>query len=170
MALRREGDPVLYLSNPDGVSPAARRRMLDRLSEMNQQTLDRIGDPETQTRIAQYEMAFKMQTSMPDLMNITGEPKHVLEMYGPDATKQGTFAASCLLARRMLERDVRFVQIFHRGWDQHGNVAGRAARPVSATSISRRGHSSRDLKERGLLDDHAGDLGWGIWPHRLLSG
>ncbi|MCR9201416.1 MAG: DUF1501 domain-containing protein [Planctomycetaceae bacterium] len=172
VALRRTGDPVLYLSNPDGVSPAARRRMLDRLAEMNQQTLDRLGDPETQTRIAQYEMAFKMQTSMPDLMNITGEPKHVLEMYGPEATKQGTFAASCLLARRMLERDVRFVQIFHRGWDQHGNVAG--ALPGQCRDIDQPSWALvQDLKERGLLEDTlviwGGEFGRTVYCQGKLS-
>jgi hypothetical protein len=93
VGLRREGDPVLYLSNPDGVSDTVRRRMLDRLAKMNQQTLDSVGDPETQARIAQYEMAFRMQTSMPDLMSIDGEPKSVLEMYGPEVTNPGTFAA-----------------------------------------------------------------------------
>src|SRR5687767_14163914 len=124
VALRSQGDPVLFLSNPPGVDASMRRRTLDRLSRFNQRTLAEIGDPETQTRIDQYEMAFRMQTSVPELTDLADEPQHILDMYGPDVTKPGTFAASCLLARRLAERDVRFVQIFHRGWDQHGNIAG----------------------------------------------
>lgn len=113
VSLRSSGDPVLFLNNPPGVSATTRRRMLDALASLNQRTLSEIGDPETQSRIAQYEMAFRMQSSVPDLTNIADEPQHVLDMYGPDVTKPGTFAASCLLARRMAERNVRFVQIFH---------------------------------------------------------
>ena len=143
---------MLFLSNPEGVSSTIRRQMLDRLAQMNQQTLDRVGDPETQARIAQYEMAYKMQSSMPDLTSIDGEPKNILEMYGPDVTTPGTYAASCLLARRMLEREVPFVQIFHRGWDQHGNVSRDL--PAQCKDID---HPSwalvQDLKSRGLLDD-----------------
>ena len=152
VALRRSGDPVLYLSNPPGVSATGRRRMLDRLAEMNQRTLDDVGDPETQARIDQYEMAFRMQSSMPELTSIDDEPKHVLEMYGPTATQPGTYGYSCLLARRMLERDVRFVQIFHRGWDQHGNVARDL--PAQAGDIDQPSWALvQDLKARGLLDD-----------------
>jgi len=172
VSLRRQGDPVLYLSNPDGVSTTARRRMLDRLSEMNQRTLDRIGDPETQARIAQYEMAFKMQSSMPDLVNIDGESKSVLDMYGPDVTTPGTYAASCLLARRMLERDVRFVQIFHRGWDQHGNVAGDL--PSQCKDVDQPSYALvQDLKERGLLEDTlviwGGEFGRTVYSQGSLS-
>lgn len=172
VALRRDGDPVLYLSNPDGVSPTARRRMLDRLAEMNQRTLERTGDPETQARIAQYEMAFQMQTSMPELMDIKGESKPTLEMYGPDATKPGTFGASCLLARRMLERDVRFVQIFHRGWDQHGNVAG--ALPGQCRDIDQPSWALvQDLKQRGMLKDTlviwGGEFGRTVYCQGKLS-
>lgn len=152
VSLRREGDPVLFLSNPQGVSTTARRRMLDRLQQMNQNTLERVGDPETQARIAQYEMAFRMQTSMPDLMNLNGESKDILEMYGPEVSTPGTFAASCLLARRMLERNVRFVQIFHRGWDQHGDVAN--ALPNQCRDIDQPSWALvQDLKQRGLLED-----------------
>src|SRR5262249_47905104 len=122
--LRSQGDPVLFLNNPEGVDAETRRRMLDALNRLNQKQLDEVADPETQARIAQYEMAFRMQSSVPDLVDISKEPKHVLDLYGPDVHKPGTFAASCLLARRLVERDVRFVQIFHRGWDQHGNVGG----------------------------------------------
>lgn len=152
VALRSQGDPVLYLSNPAGVSPAIRRRMLDSLAQMNEETLHEIGDPETQARIAQYEMAFRMQSSVPELTDISNEPKHVLDMYGPEATKPGTFAASCLLARRMAERDVRFVQIFHRGWDQHGNIAGDL--PNQCHDVDQPCYALvQDLKQRGMLDD-----------------
>lgn len=152
VALRSSGDPVLFLSNPDGVSPQTRRRMLDGLNRLNQRQLEEIGDPETQARIAQYEMAFRMQTAVPELMEVAREPKHVLDMYGPDVGKPGTFAASCLLARRMIERGVRFVQLFHRGWDQHGNVAGDL--PNQCRDIDQPSHALiTDLKQRGLLDD-----------------
>src|SRR5256714_3083126 len=124
VALRASGDPVLYLSNPPGVDSAMRRRMLDALNRLNQRTADEIGDPETQARIAQYEMAFRMQSSVPELMDVSREPQHVRDLYGPEVSRTGSFAASCLLSRRLVERGVRFVQIFHRGWDQHGNVAG----------------------------------------------
>ncbi len=152
VSLRSQGDPVLYLSNPPGVDAATRRRMLDSLSRLNQKTLDQVGDPETQARIAQYEMAFRMQTSVPELTDISKEPQHVLDMYGPDVTKPGTFAASCLLARRMAERDVRFTQIFHRGWDQHGNVAGDLPNQCRDTDQACWA-LIQDLKQRGLLDD-----------------
>ncbi|HIG28336.1 MAG TPA: DUF1501 domain-containing protein [Verrucomicrobiales bacterium] len=152
VALRSQGDPVLFLSNPPGVSSALRRRMLDRLARFNQRTLDKLGDPNTQTRIDQCEMAFKMQSSVPDLTDTSNEPESVLKMYGPDVKKPGTFAASCLLARRMMERDVRFVQIFHRGWDQHGNIAGNL--PDQCRDIDQPGWALiQDLKNRGLLED-----------------
>ena len=149
---RSEGDPVLFLSNPDGVDASVRRRMLDDLAKLNQAKLDTTGDPEIATRIAQYEMAFRMQTSVPELTDLSKEPAHILEMYGPNATKQGTYAYNCLLARRLVERGVRFVQLFHRGWDQHTKlpkqITGQAADTdqPSAALI-------RDLKQRGLLDD-----------------
>jgi hypothetical protein len=152
VSFRSTGDPVLFLSNPPGVSRELRRRMLDRLAYFNQRTFDRIGDPETNTRIEQAEMAFRMQTSIPDLADFSDEPEHILKMYGPDVTKPGTYAASCLLARRMAERNVRFVQIFHRGWDQHGNVTGDLpdqCRDVDQPSFA----LIQDLKQRGLLDD-----------------
>src|SRR5262249_15098288 len=142
----------LFLSNPPGVSPQTRRRMLDALSRLNQKQLDEVADPETQTRIAQYEMAFRMQTSVPDLMDLSKEPKPVLEMYGPDVHKPGTFAASCLLARRLVERDVRFVQIFHRGWDQHFNVGTDL--PNQCRDVDQACYALiSDLKQRGLLED-----------------
>ncbi|HCK40929.1 MAG TPA: sulfatase [Planctomycetaceae bacterium] len=152
VALRSLGDPVLFLSNPPGINSTTRRRMLDSLTRLNQQTFDQFGDPETQARITQYEMAFRMQSSVPDLTDLSQEPKHVLDMYGPDVHKQGSFAASCLLARRMAERDVRFVQIFHRGWDQHGNVGGDL--PNQCNDIDQPCWALiQDLKQRGLLED-----------------
>jgi uncharacterized protein (DUF1501 family) len=143
---------VLYLSNPAGVDSATRRRMLDTLAQLNAKTLRETGDAETQARIAQYEMAFRMQSSVPELTDISDEPQHVLDMYGPDVQKPGTFAASCLLARRMAERDVRFVQIFHRGWDQHANIGGDL--PNQCRDVDQPCHALiQDLKQRGLLED-----------------
>ncbi len=152
VALRSIGDPVLFLTNPPGVDGSTRRRMLDTLAHLNQKELAEVGDPETQARIAQYEMAFRMQSSVPDLMDLSGESKQTLDLYGPDVTKPGTFAASCLLARRMAERNVRFVQIFHRGWDQHANVAHDL--PNQCRDIDQPSYALiQDLKQRGLLDD-----------------
>ena len=152
VSLRSKGDPVLFLSNPNGIDPTVRRRMLDSLAKLNEKMLAQIGDPATQTRIDQYEMAFRMQTSVPDLTDISDETKDVLDMYGPEVSKPGTFAASCLLARRMAERDVRFVQIFHRGWDQHANVARDL--PNQCRDIDQPAWALiQDLKQRGMLDD-----------------
>ena len=113
------GDPVLYLSNPPGISPTTRRRMLDGVAKLNRLLAEKYGDPEIETRVSQYEMAYRMQTSVPDLMDLSKEPASTFELYGPDSRKPGTFAANCLLARRLSERGVRFVQLYHRGWDQH---------------------------------------------------
>ncbi|QDS91384.1 hypothetical protein FF011L_01130 [Roseimaritima multifibrata] len=152
VALRSSGDPVLYLSNPDGISPKIRRRMLDSLGRLNEAEYARLADPETNARIAQYEMAYRMQTSVPDLNNISDEPQHVLDLYGPDVTKPGSFANCCLMSRRMAERGVRFTQIFHRGWDQHGNLTGdlpKQCRDVDQPSAG----LLTDLKQRGMLDE-----------------
>jgi len=152
VALRSGSDPVLYLSNPAGVDAATRRRSLDAISRINQEEFRQFADPETQTRIAQYEMAFRMQTSVPELTDISNEPKHVLDKYGPDVHKPGTFARCALLARRMAERDVRFVQIFHRGWDQHGNLP--VDLPHQCKDVDQACYALvTDLKERGLLED-----------------
>jgi hypothetical protein len=152
VALRSSGDPVLFLSNPAGVDAETRRRMLDSLARLNQKQLDEVADPETQARIAQYEMAFRMQSAVPELASIKGEPKAVLDLYGPDVHKPGTFAASCLLARRLVERDVRFVQIFHRGWDQHGNLP--VDLPNQCKDVDQACYALiTDLKQRGMLDD-----------------
>jgi hypothetical protein len=152
VALRSSGDPVLFLSNPAGVDAGTRRRMLDALAKLNQKQLDDIADPETQARIAQYEMAFRMQSSVPELMDLSRESKQVMDMYGPDVHTPGTFAASCLLARRLTERGVRFVQIFHRGWDQHFNIA--ADLPNQCHDVDQPCYALiRDLEQRGLLDE-----------------
>src|SRR5438876_3915563 len=152
VALRAKGAPVPFLSNPPGVDPQTRRRMLDSLARLNQKEFDTVADPETQARIAQYEMAFRMQSSVPELANLSGEPKHILDMYGPDVHTPGTFAASCLLARRLAERGVRFTQIFHRGWDQHLNCAGDL--PNQCRDVDQPCYApNTDLKQRGMLDD-----------------
>ena len=149
---RSGADPVLYLSNPDGIDAPMRRRYLDDLAALNDLNLKEYNDPEIATRIAQYEMAFKMQTSVPDLTDLSKESERTFEMYGPDSRKPGTFAANCLLARRLAERDVRFIQLFHRGWDQHTNlpkqIRGQALDTDQASAAL-----VRDLKERGLLKD-----------------
>ncbi len=152
VSLRTGDDPVLYLSNPPGVSSTARRRMLDALVALNQKQYAAFGDPETNTRIAQYEMAYRMQTSVPELMNMADEPEEVFELYGPDSRKPGTFAANCLLARRFAERDVRFIHIFHRGWDHHGALPTDL--PLQCQDIDQACYGLiTDLKRRGLLDD-----------------
>ncbi len=152
VALRSGGDPVLYINNPDGVPPQMRRRMLDALGELNQQESEKIGDPETRVRIAQYEMAFRMQTSVPDLSDISKEPESTFQLYGEDARKGGTFANCCLMARRMMERDVRFVQIYHRGWDVHGELP--AVLPSQCKDVDQASWALvQDLKARGLLDE-----------------
>ena len=152
VALRGAGDPVLYLPNPEGVSGADRRTMLDTLNKLNQRGFSKFGDPETQTRIAQYEMAFRMQTSVPELTNISQETTATLTMYGPDVNKPGSFAHSALLARRLVEHGVRVVQIMHRGWDQHGSLPKQLSDQCRDTD---QGTAAlvMDLKQRGLLDD-----------------
>ena len=162
VSFQPSGDPVLFLSNPAGVSKKSRHKMLDLVTKLNQQHLDEMGDPEIQTTIAQQEMAFRMQTSVPELTDLSQEPEHILEMYGPEVHKSGSFARNCLLARRMVERDVRFIQLFHRGWDHHvglpEKLRGQAydVDQPSAALLS-------DLKQRGLLDDtlvvFAGEFG-----------
>ncbi len=149
---RSTGDPVLYLSNPPGWTSGDRRKFLDHLGELNRKKAGQVLDPEIETRIAQYEMAFRMQTSVPELTDISNEPQEVLDLYGPDVTQRGSFAFNCLLARRLAERDVRFVQLFHRGWDQHLKLPRDLAKqclatdqPVTALLV--------DLKRSGLLDD-----------------
>ncbi|MBL8238432.1 MAG: DUF1501 domain-containing protein [Bryobacterales bacterium] len=149
---RSGGDAVLHLSNPPGISREQRRGQLDGLAALNKRLHERVGDPEIETRIAQYEMAFRMQASVPELVDASKEPEHVLAMYGEDVKKPGSFAANCLLARRLAERDVRFIQLYHRGWDHHGGLTEKMpslARDVDGPSAA----LVRDLKQRGMLDD-----------------
>lgn len=149
---RSGSNPVLYLNNPPGVTAASRRQLLDCIRELNEHTAAKTGDSGIDTRIAQYEMAYRMQTSVPGVMDLSGEPESVFELYGPDSKKPGTFAANCLLARRLAERGVKFIQLYHQGWDHHGGLPGgmkvqcRETDQPAAALIS-------DLKQRGLLED-----------------
>ena len=149
---RGQGDPILDLYNPAGVTRAQRRRMLDALGKLNRDQAGRFNDPAIATRIAQYELAFRMQMSVPELIDVQREPQHILDQYGPDATKVGRYAYNCLLARRLAERGVRFIQLYHRGWDAHNNAPKEVPaqcrdtdRPTAALLL--------DLKQRGMLDD-----------------
>jgi hypothetical protein len=152
VGLRSGGDPVLFLSDPNGVDRDVRRKMLDAVEQINRQTYQELGDPETNARIAQYEMAYRMQTSVPELVDLSKEPQSTWDLYGPDARQPGTFAYNCLLARRMAERGVRFTQIYKRGWDVHGNVTG--VLPILCQETDRACYALvTDLKQRGLLDD-----------------
>jgi hypothetical protein len=151
-SLRSKGDPVLFLADPNGVDPQTRRQMLDRLAALNQMHYQEIGDPETNARISQYEMAYRMQTSMPELVDFSDEPDHILDLYGPNVNTPGSYAANCLLARRMAERDVRCVQVYTRGWDTHSNVRKDTAEMCRDIDQPTAG-LIRDLKQRGLLDD-----------------
>ncbi|HEY7310767.1 MAG TPA: DUF1501 domain-containing protein [Gemmataceae bacterium] len=145
-------EPVLYLDNPDGVSRQARRKMLDRLAELHAVQQEQTGDPEIHTRIAQYEMAYRMQTSVPEVMDLSKEPPRTFELYGPEAKQPGTFAANCLLARRLAERNVRFIQLYHPGWDHHGGLPAGIRRQCK--DVDRACYALlTDLKQRGLLDD-----------------
>jgi len=145
-------DPVLYLSNPDGYTAGARRRFLDDLGQLNQMRLEEYQDPEIATRISQYEMAFRMQTSVPELADLSKEPEATYAMYGPDSRKPGSYAANCILARRLAERGVRFIQLFHRGWDQHGSLPKQIQWQCEDTDQATAALIT-DLKQRGLLDD-----------------
>ena len=149
---RSVGDPVLYLTDPPGFTRDDRRAYLDGVNELNKMQLDEMQDPEIATRIAQYEMAFRMQASVPELTDLSKEPSSVLDLYGPDVKKPGTFAANCLLARRLAERGVRFIQLYHRDWDHHGGLqTGMPKRCVETDQPS--AGLLRDLKQRGMLDD-----------------
>ena len=152
VALRGAGDPVLYLSDPHGLARGDRRLMLDAVDKLNEMEYERTSDPETQARIAQYEMAFRMQNSVPELTDVSGEPASTYDLYGPEAKEPGTFSANCLLARRMVERGVRFVQVFHRGWDQHANLPKQL--PTQCRDVDRGCYALiSDLKQRGMLED-----------------
>lgn len=149
---RGSGDPVLYLSNPDGISREMRRGWLDDIAQLNQLKLQEFGDPEIATRVAQYEMAFKMQASVPELADLSDESQSVLDMYGPQVTEPGTFAHNCLLARRLVERGVRYVQLMHAGWDQHNSITTELYTQCKDTDQPSAA-LVKDLKQRGLLDD-----------------
>ncbi|MCC6342697.1 MAG: DUF1501 domain-containing protein [Bryobacterales bacterium] len=169
---RAGADPVLYLSNPQGYEPAARRRFLDDLGKLNDLKLQDYQDPEIATRIAQYEMAFRMQSSVPELTDLSKEPQRIFEMYGPDARKPGTYAANCILARRLAERGVRFIQLFHRGWDQHGNLPRDIAKQCLQTDQPSAALIT-DLRERGMLDDTlivwGGEFGRTVYSQGTLT-
>jgi hypothetical protein len=149
---RNKGEPVLYLGNPPGMDREMRRDSLDELADLNKHRHATVGDPEIQTRISQYELAFRMQTSVPDLTDISKEPESVLESYGPEVRTPGTYASNCLLARRLAERDVRFIQLFHMGWDHHGGLPP-AVRGQCKDTDQPTAALIRDLKQRGLLDE-----------------
>jgi len=152
VALRSAGDPILYINNPPGVPADVRRRGLDALRQLNEMNYNLVGDPETHTRIQQYELAFRMQASVPELIDTSGEPESTYQLYGQEAKKPGTFAATALLARRLVERGVRFVQVYHNNWDTHGNVAGRL--PSQCKDVDQPCWGLiQDLKMRGMLDD-----------------
>jgi hypothetical protein len=172
VSFRSAGDPILYINNPDGVTPGMRRTQLDGLNLLNQMAHESLGDPETLTRIQQYEMAFRMQTSVPDLTDIGTEPESTFKLYGETARKPGSFANSALMARRLTERGVRFVQIYLNGWDQHGDVAGKL--PAQCLDIDQATHALiEDLKLRGLFDDTlivwGGEFGRTIYSQGGLS-
>ncbi|MFP6874059.1 MAG: DUF1501 domain-containing protein [Verrucomicrobiales bacterium] len=150
--LRNTEDPVYFLKNPPGIDHAMRRDMLNDVVKLNQQQHSEIGDPEIKSRIAQYEMAFRMQSSVPELADISNEPESVLKLYGPDVRKPGSYARNCLLARRLAERDVRFIQLFHMGWDQHAKLAEALPRQCRDTDHGTAG-LIQDLKQRGMLED-----------------
>ena len=169
---RAAGDPVLFLSNPDGVDAATRRRVLDDLARLNQMRLEETGDAEIRTRIAQYELAYRMQTAVPELTDLSRETARTLESYGPDVRRPGSYAANCLLARRLAERGVRFIQLFHRGWDQHVNLP-RQIRGQCQDVDQPSAALLADLKLRGLLDDTlvvwGGEFGRTVYCQGTLS-
>jgi hypothetical protein len=169
---RSAADPVLYLSNPDGYTPAARRRYLDDLAKLNRQTLAEYQDPEIATRIAQYEMAFRMQTSVPELADLSKEPESTFELYGADSRRPGSYAANCILARRLAERGVRFIQLFHRGWDQHNNLP-REIREQCLETDQASAALVRDLAQRGMLEDTlvvwSGEFGRTVYSQGTLT-
>ena len=171
-AFQTSGDPVLFLSNPAGVDAGVRRRMLDAVAEVNRVHREEIGDPEIQTTIAQQEMAFRMQSSIPELTDLSDEPDEVLSLYGPEVHKPGSFARNCLLARRMAERDVRFIQLFHRGWDHHSILPKQL--PGQCYDVDQPSAALiRDLRRRGLLEDtlivFAGEFGRTVYGQGKLA-
>ena len=172
VALRSAGDPILYINNPSGVSAEIRRKTLDGLKSLNEMTYRQVGDPETHTRIQQYELAFRMQSSVPELVDLAQEPASTYSLYGDEAKKAGSFTQSVLLARRMVERGVRFIQIYHNNWDTHANVAGRL--PSQCKDVDQACYALvQDLKRRGLLDQTlviwGGEFGRTIYSQGQLT-
>jgi hypothetical protein len=172
VSFRTSGDPILYINNPPGVTDSVRRRTLDGLRRLNEMNFQAVGDPETRTRIQQFEMAYRMQTSVPELTDLSREPESVLRLYGDEARRPGTFANTALLARRMVERGVRFVQIYHNNWDTHGNVAGRL--PSQCRDVDQPCYGLiQDLKRLGLFDSTlviwGGEFGRTIYSQGGLS-
>jgi len=169
---RSGADPVLHLKNPDGIDAKTRRQMLDALEKLNRMRHQAYGDPEIETRIAQFEMAYRMQASVPDLMDLSKEPESTFELYGPDARKPGSYAANCLLARRLAERNVRFIQLYHRGWDQHNDLPSHIRMQCQGTDQPSAALVT-DLKQRGLLDDTlviwAGEFGRTVYCQGRLT-
>ena len=170
--LRSVGDPVLYLSNPPGIDSASRRQLLDTVNRINGMAETEFGDPEINTRISQYELAYRMQTSVPELMDLSKESDKTFERYGAESKKAGTYAANCLLARRLVERGVRFVQLYHRGWDQHGDLPrmiGSQCKDTDRASAA----LIQDLKERGMLDETlviwGGEFGRTVYSQGTLT-
>jgi len=171
-SFRSQGDPILYINNPPGVPTEMRRRMLDGLRDLNELNFRQVGDAETHTRIQQYELAFRMQASVPELTNIAGEPASTFALYGEDARNPGTFANTALLARRLVERGTRFVQVYHNNWDTHANVAGRL--PSQCRDVDRACYGLiTDLKQRGMLDETlilwGGEFGRTVYSQGGLS-
>ncbi len=172
VSFRSSGDPILYINNPPGVPDSIRKRTIEGLNALNEITYKQVGDPETHTRIQQYEMAFRMQASVPELTDIKSEPEHIYKMYGEEARKPGTFANSVLMARRLAERGVRFVQIYHNNWDHHSNVGGRM--PSQCKDVDQPCHALiEDLKQRGMFDDTliiwGGEFGRTVYSQGGLS-
>ncbi len=167
--LRGGNDPVLYLDNPAGCTTQLRREMLDDIDALNRLKYQTVEDPEILTRIAQYELSFRMQSSVPDLTDISDEPDNILEMYGPDVKKPGTYARNCLLARRMAERGVRFIQLFHMGWDHHDNLPDHLSKQCRDTDQPSAALLSR-FEKPGATRRHVAGLGRRIWQDSLLSG
>jgi hypothetical protein len=169
---RGVGDPVLYLSDPPGVDKSIRRRMLDDVAALNQDSYSEYQDPEIVTRIEQYELAYRMQTSVPELTDLSNEPESTFEMYGPDSRTRGTYAANCLLARRLAERGVRFIQLYHMGWDQHGNLPKELPGQCKDTDQPSAALIA-DLKQRGMLDETlviwGGEFGRTIYSQGTLT-
>jgi hypothetical protein len=170
--LRSGNDPVLYLANPAGCDRQMRRDMLNDLAALNESSFSSIGDPEIQTRIAQYELAFRMQSAVPELTDISDEPEHILKLYGPQVDRPGSYARNCLLARRLIERDVRFVQLYHMGWDQHNDLPENIKKQCRDTDQPSAA-LVHDLKQRGLLEDTlvvwGGEFGRTVYSQGALT-